>query len=187
MKRLAKIIGILIFAYFFLSYVLPNFIGIPLAAWDSHKAWKDYEKEHKEVLKPINYEAIGVYEFKTENEEENHFIFIDTVETKIVGFYFGTEDSGVHGISHYGNPLANFKLTDTKIEFEIEKRELFETTRNKTYKANEKPKKEFATGVSKSVLYYSGELTEFGFKLNCQSEFNNCWSDELDFKKIYDL
>lgn len=187
MKLATKIIGILLIAYFFLSYVLPNLVAIPLAAWQSREAWKANEEEQKKALSSINYEAIGVYEFKTENEEENHLIFIDTVETKLVGFYFGTEDSGGHGISHYANPLTNFKLTDTKIEFEIGKRELFDTTRNKTYKANEKPKKEFATGSSKSVLFYSGKLTEFGFKLNCHSEFGECWSEKLDFKKIYDL
>lgn len=187
MKLAAKIIGIFVIAYFFLSYVLINVVAVPLAAWQSREAWKVDEEGQKETLNSITYEIIGVYEFKSENKEENHLIFIDTVETKLVGFYFGTEDSGGHGIYHYANPLTNFKLTDTKVEFEIGERELFDTTRYKTYKAGEKLKKEFATGISKTVLFYSGQQTEFGFILNCQSEFDDCWSDELEFNKIYDL
>ena len=188
MKRtIFIIIGIILITYFFLAYALPRFIAVPLAAWHSQQAWKEIEKEHLEDQKTVDYEIIGVYEYQLENNRVNHSIFIDTVDTKLVGFYFGTEDGKGHGVFHYGNPLLNFKLTDNKIEFEIGQRELFETTRNKVVKADEKPKKEIAVGISKSPLKYSGELTEFGFKLNCESEFKDCWDDKMEFKKVYDL
>ncbi len=187
MNRILKIIGIVIIAYLFLAYALPKLIGIPLAYYHSYEASKLYDENQKEeVLKLENYEIIGVYEYQTENKDENHFIFIDSVETKLVGFYFGTEDGSGHGIFHYGNPLLNFKLTEEKIKFEIGQRELFETTRNKVYETDEKPNKEIAIGISKSPLKYSGELTEFGFELNCESEFQDCWENKMEFKKIYD-
>jgi hypothetical protein len=184
MKRILKIFGFLLIAYFFLAFVYPSFFAVPFAAWNSQQVWKEYEKEHFEAQKPIGSEIFGVYEYQSENKEENHFIFIDTVDTKLVGFYFGTEDGNGHGIFHYGNPLLNFKLIENRITFEIGQRELFETTRNKVYEANEKQKKEIALGISKSPLKYSGELTEFGFELNCESEFQDCWENIMEFKKL---
>ncbi|REG86289.1 hypothetical protein [Winogradskyella sediminis] len=186
MKRILKIIGILLIVYFFLAYAFPKFIAVPFAAWNSQQVWKEVEKEHLET-QLVDNEIIGVYEYQAENKEENHSIFIDIVDNKLVGFYFGTEDGSGHGIFHYGNPLLNFKLTEKEIAFEIGQRELFETTRNKVYKADEKPKKEIAIGISKSPLKYSGQLTELGFELNCESEFNDCWENKMEFKKVYDL
>ncbi|MGJ8685065.1 MAG: hypothetical protein ACSHWW_10605 [Nonlabens sp.] len=186
MKRIFIIIGILLIVVFALVYFFSNYIAGPLAAWNSQQVWKEYEEEHLET-QSINIEIIGVYEYQSENKEENHSIFIDIVDNKLVGFYFGTEDGSGHGIFHYGNPLLNFKLTENEIAFEIGKRELFETTRNKVYEVDENPKKEIAIGISKSPLKYSGELTEFGFKLNCESEFKVCWENKMEFKKVYDL
>ena len=157
MKRIFKIIGILLIVYFFLAYAFPKFIAIPFAAWNSQQVSKEIEEEHSET-QLVDNEIIGVYEYQTENKEENHSIFIDIVDNELVGFYFGTEDGSGHGIFHYGNPLLNFKLTENKIAFEIGQRELFKTTRNKVYEADEKPKKEIAVGISKSVLKYSGKL-----------------------------
>ncbi|RAJ13042.1 hypothetical protein [Olleya aquimaris] len=186
MKRIFKIIGILLIVVFALVYFFSNYIAGPLAAWNSQQVWKEYEKEHLET-QSIDNEIIGVYEYQSENKEENHSIFIDIVDNKLVGFYFGTEDGSGHGIFHYGNPLLNFKLTENEIAFEIGQRELFETTRNKVYEADENSKKEIAVGISKSPLKYSGELTEFGFELNCESEFKDCWENKMEFKKVYDL
>ncbi|WP_117883162.1 hypothetical protein [Aureibaculum luteum] len=188
MKRtIFKIIGIILIIYFFVSYAFPRFIAVPFAAWNSQQVWKEIEKEHLENQKTDYYEIIGVYEYQSENKEENHSIFIDTIDTKLVGFYFGTEDGKGHGVFHYGNPLLNFKLTENIIEFEIGQRELFEATRNKVYKVDEKPKKEIKVGISKSLLKFSGELTEFGFILNCESKFKDCWEDKMKFKKVHDL
>ncbi|KZS38977.1 hypothetical protein AWE51_10435 [Aquimarina aggregata] len=186
MKRIIKIIGILLILYLFISYIFPKYIAAPIAAWNSHQVWKEHEKKSQKILNSDDYEIIGVYEFKTENREENHFVFIDTVQNKLTGFYFGTESSGEHGISHFGNPLLDLKLIENRIEFEIGERELYETTRNKIYKPSQKPKEETSIGISKSPLSYSGKLTEFGFKLTCKSEFYDCWENEMEFKRIYD-
>lgn len=186
MKITLKIIGILLIAYFILAYAFPKFVAIPFAAWNSKQVWTEYEKSQKNKLNQIDLEIIGVYEYQTDIESENHLIFIDTVDTKLVGFYFGTEDSSGHGVFHYGNPLLNFKLTENEIGFEIGQRELYETTRNKVYKPSQKPKTEKPIGLSKSHLKYSGKLTEFGFNLNCESEFQDCWQNQMEFNKIYD-
>jgi len=186
MKRVLKVIGILTILYFFLAYALPKLVGIPLAAWQSYQAWNDSEKQQVDNLKLEDYEIIGVYEYKTESKGENHLVFIDTVHNKLTGFYFGTEDSGEHGIFHYGNPLLKFKLGNNNLEFEIGQRELYETTRNKVYKPSQKPKEETSVGISKSHLKYAGELTEFGFKLTCTSEYGDCWENKMEFRKIYD-
>ena len=186
MKIALKIIGILLIVCFVLSYALPKFLAVPIASYNSKQVWSEYEKNHKQELNASELEIIGVYEYQTENKKENHQIFIDTVDSKLVGFYFGTEDSGGHGVFHYGNPLLNFKLTENEIGFEIGQRELYETTRNKVYKPSQKPKTEIPIGLSKSHLKYSGNLTEFGFNLNCESEFQDCWQNKMEFNKIYD-
>ena len=182
MKRILKITGILLIVYLFLVYTFPKFIALPFAAWNSQQAWKENLETQL-----VDNEIVGVYEYQTENEEENHSIFIDIVDNELVGFYFGTEDGSGHGIFHYGNPLLNFKLTENEIAFEIGQRKLFKTTRNKSYEADEKPEKEIAAGISISPLKYSGKLTEFGFELNCESEFQDCWESKMEFKKVYDL
>ncbi|MEW7292874.1 hypothetical protein [Aquimarina sp. 2304DJ70-9] len=186
MRRILKIIGVLVIIYIFISYIFPKHIASHLAAWNSIQVWKEHKKPSNKNLNSDDYELIGVYEFKTDNKEENHFIFIDTVDAKLVGFYFGTESSGEHGVSHYGNPLLDFKLVEDTIEFKIGERELYETTRNKVYKPSQKPKEETSVGISKSLLSYYGELTEFRFKLICESEFYDCWENEMEFKKVYD-
>jgi hypothetical protein len=44
-------------------------------------------------------------------------------------------------------------------------------------------KKDSISGISKGQLKYSGEISKKVFKLNCQSEFEYCWDNELSFEK----
>ena len=147
---------------------------------------KSVEKtsELKTVSKKLNSELIGIYEYKTLDQSENHYIVIDTINGKYNGIYFGTEDSGGHGIAFYGNEMENLKIESEKISFEIGKRDLYETTRYRIVKHERDIEKDSTSGVSKGQLEYSGEISKSGFKLNCESEYGYCWESEMYFEKL---
>jgi len=140
--------------------------------------------ELKTDSKKPNSELIGIYEYKTPEQSENHYIVIDTLNGKYNGLYFGTEDSGGHGVFFYGNGMENLNLENGKISFEIGKRDLYETTRFRIVKHRKDLEKDSTNGVSKGQLKYNGEISKSGFKLNCESEFGYCWENELNFEKI---
>ena len=69
----------------------------------------------------LNSDLIGIYEYKTPEQSENHYIVIDTLNGKYSGLYFGTEDSGGHGVFFYSNSETNLlsslrSLCSKKIE-----------------------------------------------------------------------
>ena len=140
--------------------------------------------ELKTDSKKLNSELIGIYEYNTPEQSENHFIVIDTLNGKYSGLYFGTEDSGGHGVFFYGNGMENLNIENNKISFEIGKRELYETTRMRIVKHKRDLEKDSTSGISKGQLKYSGEISKSGFKLNCESDFGYCWENELNFKKL---
>ena len=41
----------------------------------------------------LNSDLIGIYEHKTPEQSENHYIVIDTLNRKYNGLYYGTEAS----------------------------------------------------------------------------------------------
>ncbi|MEW7292876.1 hypothetical protein [Aquimarina sp. 2304DJ70-9] len=138
-------------------------------------------------ISKLNPELAGIYEYETPNKRENHQLYLDIEDNKLIGFYFGTESSGEHGISHYGNPIENVNFENNKIDFEIGIRELYESTRNKVYKPGQKLENQESIGISRSTLKYSGEIIKNKFILNCISEFNDCWENRMEFKKISEL
>ncbi|WP_157492042.1 hypothetical protein [Mangrovimonas sp. ST2L15] len=140
--------------------------------------------ELKTTPEKLNADLIGIYEYKTPEQSENHYIVIDTLNGKYSGLYFGTEDSGGHGVFFYGNGMENLNLENGKISFEIGKRDLYETTRFRIVKHKRDLEKDSTSGVSKGQLKYSGELSKNGLKLNCESEFGYCWENELNFEKL---
>ena len=140
--------------------------------------------ELKTNSKELNSELIGIYEYKTPEQSENHYIFIDTLNGKYNAFYYGTEDSGGHGVFFYGNGIKNLYIEKNKISFEIGTRELYETTRMRIVKHKRDLEKDSTIGISKGQLKYSGEISKNGFKLNCESEFEYCWENKLNFEKL---
>ena len=140
--------------------------------------------ELKTDSKSLNSDLIGIYEYKTPEQSENHYIVIDTLNGKYSGIYYGTEDSGGHGVFFYGNGIENLNIEKNKISFEIGTRELYETTRMRIVKHKRDLEKDSTSGISKGQLKYSGEISKIGFKLNCKSEFGYCWDNELNFEKL---
>jgi len=52
MRKVVTVIGIISFLFFFASYILPNLIGVPLAAYNSYRVWNDSnESSSKKVGK----------------------------------------------------------------------------------------------------------------------------------------
>ncbi|EAQ37920.1 hypothetical protein MED134_14306 [Dokdonia sp. MED134] len=53
MRKVVTVIGIISFLFFFASYILPNLIGVPLAAYNSYRVWNDSnESSSKKVGTP---------------------------------------------------------------------------------------------------------------------------------------
>ncbi len=150
-----------------------------LIGCDSKKSVSELKSESDK----IKLELIGFYKYQASEESESHYINIDTIDGKLSGFYSGTEDSGGHGIFFYLNELENFNLTNGNISFEIGERDLYESIRFKGKIVGHYAEKDKSVGISKDRLKYSGKISENGFKLNCQSEYGDCWDDELIFEK----
>ena len=110
---------------------------------------------------------IGIYEYKTPEQSENHIIVIDTLNGKYNGLYFGTEDGSGHGVFFYGNRIENLNIEKNKINFEIGKRDLYKTTRFRIVKHKKSKIKDSLIGTSKEKLKYSGEISKKEIKLNC--------------------
>ena len=142
--------------------------------------------ELKTISKKLNADFIGIYEYETSEQTENHYIVIDTLNGKYNGLYFGTEDSGGHGVFFYENGMENLNLQNGKISFEIRERDLYQTTRFRMIKHRNRRslKKDSTSGISRSELKYSGEIDSNGFNLNCESEYGDCWNNEMRFKKV---
>ena len=143
---------------------------------------KTTESEPK--LPKLNNDLIGIYEYKTPEQTENHYIWIDTLNSQYNGFYYGTEDGSGHGVFFYGNKMENLNLENNKISFEIKERELYKTTRFRIIKNRRNLKKDSISGFSNSQLKYSGIISKNEFKINCESEYEDCWESNMDFKKL---
>ncbi len=143
--------------------------------------------ELKTEPKKPNSELIGVYEYKTPEQSENHYIVIDTLKGNYKGLYFGTEDSGGHGIFFYANKMEDLNIENNRISFHIGERDLYETTRFRIVEHKRNLEKDPTSGISKGQLKYSGEILKNGFKLKCESEFGYCWGNELNFKILTDM
>jgi hypothetical protein len=140
--------------------------------------------ELKTDSKNLNYELIGIYEYKTLEQSENHYIVIDTLNGKYSGLYFGTENSSRHGILFYRNEIKKLNIENNKISFEIEKRELYENTQMRIVKHKRDLEKNLINEISKGQLKYIGEISKSGFKLKCKSEYGDCWYYEMTFDKL---
>lgn len=129
-------------------------------------------------------EVIGIFQHKTSKQSENHVIVIDTLNGKYSGLYYGTEDSGEHGVFFYENSMENLKIENDRISFEVGKRDLYESNRFRILNPKRNPGKDSISGVSKGKLKYKGEITKSGIKVNCESDIGYCWKNELNFEKL---
>ena len=133
----------------------------------------------------LNIEFIGVYEFKTLERTKHHLIIIDTLNGKYNGLYYGSEDgNGDDDALFYGTYIENLSLNNNKISFEIGERNLYETTRFKIIKNKSHIGKDSIKEVSDSQLKYRGLISKKGLKLNCESEYGDCWENEMYFEKL---
>jgi hypothetical protein len=134
--------------------------------------------------KTVELDLIGLYEYKSIELVENHYILIDTLDNKLIGFYFGTESSDENGVSFYKAKMNNLFIEKNNIQFEIGERKLYENTQMKIIKTQSQLDREIEIGISKNILKYSGVKTENGFELKCESKFNDCWKSKMNFKKL---
>jgi uncharacterized protein len=64
MKKALIIIGSIGILYVFASYILPNLIAVPLAAYQSQKTWTEHEKEYSETKSAeLVLDSIGSFPF----------------------------------------------------------------------------------------------------------------------------
>lgn len=140
--------------------------------------------ELKTDSEKVNAELIGIYEYKSLEQSQNHYIVIDTLNGKYSGLYYGTENNSRRGILYYGNEIKKLNLENNKISFEIEKRKLYENTQMRIVKQKRDLEKKLVIGISKGQLKYRGEITKNGFKVKCESGYGDCWDYEMVFEKL---
>lgn len=126
---------------------------------------------------------VGVYEFATAVEQENHYIHIDQVNDKFVVYYIGSESNGEHGVFFYKTKVSNFIFNEDEFSFEIRQRDLYLNSQS-IFIDRDRSRREEPVGVSKDILKYSGTLSKAGIELTCESEYNSCWQSKLFFKQI---
>lgn len=130
-----------------------------------------------------NQDLVGIYEYKSDEKSENHYIVFDKIDGELKGFYFGTEDGKGHGIFFYAADMINLTIDkEGKIEFEIGDRKLFETTQFKIVKIENQ--RDESIGLSRGLLKYKGQINKGKIQLTCDSEFQDCWTNELIFEKV---
>lgn len=124
----------------------------------------------------------GIYVFKASAEKENHYLVFDTQGGKSISLYYGSQNRNDH-IYYYPAELNKLKLDGKgNIEFEIGKRQLFETSQFKIIKHESHRDK--PVGSSKSVLKYKGQIIGNQIKLTCSSKVGDCWQKEIIFEKV---
>lgn len=128
-------------------------------------------------------ELVGIYEYKSAEKSENHYIVFDKIDGQLKGLYFGTEDGKGHGIFFYAVDMTNLKIDkEGNIEFEIGERRLFETTQFNIVKTDKQ--KDESVGRSRWILKYKGQIKEDKIQLTCDSESQDCWTSEMTFEKV---
>jgi len=125
-------------------------------------------------------DLVGIYEYKSTELSENHYIVFDKVDGKIIGKYFGTHDGKGHGVFFYKADMEKLTIGDNgEIEFEIGDRLLYEETQFKI----KDPSPDNSIGRSRDILKYKGQITEGKIKLKCNSDSYDCWTEEFIFEK----
>jgi|688.fasta_scaffold809553_1 hypothetical protein len=140
------------------------------------------EKQNGEQNRELNLSILGLYEYKTEVKNENHYIVIDSIYGKLIGKYYGSENEGEHGVAFFENNMENLKIEKTKISFEILNRELY--AKNQFLVVKNTSKKQKSIGISKTKLEYSGKINGEIIELNCESKYGDCWEKEIKFVKL---
>jgi len=89
-KKILIIIGSVGILYFLLSYILPAFVAVPFAAYNSKKAWAEHEKEYSETKSDLVLDSIGDFPFPIGSVSDYEKIFNDVQIsnlTKIISEY----------------------------------------------------------------------------------------------------
>lgn len=136
--------------------------------------------KHKNEFNELDADLIGSYEYESAEKSENHYIVIDTLNGEYKGIYYGTEDSGGHGVYFFKSQMEDLNILEERISFKIEKRELYQVTLMNNLKNDRDFKKDSIIGISNGQLKYRGEIFKDEFKLKCESEFGYCWDNQLN-------
>ena len=92
MKRILKIVGIIVILVYFVGNILPNLIGIPLAAYHSYQSWQEVgniiSEDNQPKISSINqsYFKNGIW-----IHEKDSLAGIEIKNGKWIMFYKGTE------------------------------------------------------------------------------------------------
>lgn len=128
MRRFVKIVLILIVATYFICNILPNLIGVPLAAYHSYEAWdsmKQYnhenfhiEKELSALKERIVYKSIsnGLVEIKLSIEIDHSFVFFMRIQPQALDEDKDKEETiiNVTGIWEYNKKWIRLKFPKDK-------------------------------------------------------------------------
>ncbi|MBD3892169.1 hypothetical protein [Olleya marilimosa] len=110
MKRTLKIVGIIVILIYFIGNVLPNLIGVPLAAYHSYKSWNEAGNIANEDYQPkVSTSSQSYFKNSVWIHEEDSLAGIEIKNEKWILFYKGIEIDSTD--------IYDFRLTDQLPEF----------------------------------------------------------------------
>jgi len=105
MKRIVKIIGIIIILVYFIGNVLPNLIGVPLAAYHSYENWQEPGKIIDEEFQPkVSFTNQSYFKSGVWIHEKDSLAGIEIKDGKWIMFYKGLETDSTD--------IYDYKVTD---------------------------------------------------------------------------
>ncbi len=134
------------------------------------------------ILSDFNNSGKSIYKFQEEKEEESHYIILTKINGHHIGKYYGSEKWGEYDVCFFVADMKDLIINGNgNIQFAILDRTLFAVS---FFSMGEEPPQDTSIGISKSVLKYSGTISNGNIKLSCISQNNDCWREEFIFKKI---
>ncbi|ADV50576.1 protein of unknown function DUF477 [Cellulophaga algicola DSM 14237] len=112
MKKALIIVGSIGILYVFLAFILPNFIAVPLAAYQAKKVWTEHEKEYSETKSSeLVLDSIGNFPFPIGSVSDYENVFNDNQISKLTKIIAQYEEKttreiaivSVHSIEPYDN------------------------------------------------------------------------------------
>lgn len=92
MKRSLKIIGVIAFLIYFIGNVLPNLIGVPLAAYHSYETWQEAENYINEDNQPkVSFKNQSYFQNGFWIHEKDSLAEIEIKNGKWIMLYEGME------------------------------------------------------------------------------------------------
>ncbi len=132
---------------------------------------------------------IGIWEYRQENsaaesgfDPEGERIEFRRHDGGVVGWYFGVEREGEHGLFYSAAEVTELTVeADGTVHFIVPARRIFDERPNSIKEAGENG--DAGNGFTQYPLKYTGSIVNGVLILHCTSEHGNCPDEQLNFYK----